>query len=544
MNIDSCAIQPSWSNHPRLSLIVAVTLLGGCATSRLPSWEPVPTASGSHITLSEARTYAQRARGAYVQALDSEVSAQSNLGNTLIGVGTLTAGLAAFKAHRDAVIGAALLGGSGYAFGQWNISRQRQLVYIAGMDAINCAVAAANPFDASDEDRRTLRDALGALETELTQYGSGIDAVTAEAATLPQDDTTADERAGAAAAVAAANKLADDGRQVLAGGRQAVVKLHRIGGELIAAVDRIGNAVNRAVLETIPDLAAIPKVVGALGTYAGHFAPSAALDTHIQQRFAAYAPTSAGTGDRSIRKPRAAEPSQRLATAISTLQAASTRLGAKITIARSLAMAYDAPPAGTALANCGVTISFPLAASPASLTLKGKVEQTYTIVLRGGTKPYSVQQQGALPAGVTVKAPIPFDSAITVTTTNALEHAKSFSLLVLDSANPPNAISVEVASDAAPPAQANSESTSDAPQERRGAQRQPHNVSPEELRIVQSRLCMAAEEIDGKWGPKTLGAVNAWREKTSRRASDTALSRTEADEILKAPAEKSAGWCK
>jgi hypothetical protein len=542
MKTDSRATQSSRSTS--LYLLIAATLMGGCATSRLPHWEPIPV-TGSQVTISEARAYAQRARGAYVQALETEVNAQSNVGNALIGVGTLSAALAAFKAHRDALVGTALLGGAGYAYGQWNISRQRQLVYIAGMDAVNCAVAATNPFDHSEEDRRNLRTALAELETALNRYGSVADAVSAAAANLPQDETTAAERAGAAAAVAAASKLASDGQQVLAGGRQTLVKLQRVGGELMAAVDRVGNAVNKAILDTIPDLASIPKVVGSLGTYAGHFAPGAAIDTQIQKRFATYAPPATDDSGRSGRSgrgsTRSADPDRQLAKAIAALQAASTDLGFKITSARAHAMAYDAPAPSTALASCGVTIAFPLAASPTSLTLKGKVEQTYTIVLRGGTKPYSVQQQGALPTGVTVKPPIPFDSAIVVATTNALEHAKAFSLLVLDSANPPAAISLEITSDAAPPAQTNDDGAS---QDRSVTRTRSPSVSTDELQIVQSRLCMPVDEIDGQWGPKTLAAVNAWRQATRRTTSQNPLSRVEADEILRAPAQQSEAWCK
>ncbi|HEY7220076.1 MAG TPA: hypothetical protein VH985_16945 [Candidatus Binatia bacterium] len=192
-----------------------------------------------------AKAYAHSARSAYQQAVDREVQAGTNLSSGLIGLGGVLAALAAFRGPRDAIVGTALGGGTVYALGNWNLSKQRQLVYLAGAEAINCSVKAVAPFDMPESDRQALSDSLAQLEGRLEDVTLGVDRVLTRQAAVARDSSTEGLHVEADETVTQARTVSASSREVLVGGRQIATKVFRAGGELVIAVDRIGAAVDK-----------------------------------------------------------------------------------------------------------------------------------------------------------------------------------------------------------------------------------------------------------------------------------------------------------
>ena len=157
-----------------VAMAVAVSMVAGCAVTP-PRWTTPDPKEVHEQTMPYAQAYARSAMRAYQSAVDGEVVASTRLGSGLIGLAGVITALAAYGAHKDALIGGALLGGTAYAIGNWNLSKQRQLVYLAGAEAVNCALTAVNAFNMSEADRIGLNDALADLERSLGEVTGGID---------------------------------------------------------------------------------------------------------------------------------------------------------------------------------------------------------------------------------------------------------------------------------------------------------------------------------------------------------------------------------
>ena len=154
---------PRASLKQRGIVIACLLSLGGCA-SPMVRWTAPTEAEIRPQTLTYARTYAGAAREAYRAEIASQFNTTNNLGAGLIGLGSLVAALATSHVHRDAILGSTLLGGTAYGIGQWNLRPQRLLIYQAGVEGINCALAAVIPLSMSDAALAELRNGLAGIE--------------------------------------------------------------------------------------------------------------------------------------------------------------------------------------------------------------------------------------------------------------------------------------------------------------------------------------------------------------------------------------------
>ena len=233
------------------SIVLVASMMAGC-TSPIVRWStPEPKDVHEH-SMAYAKAYARSAREAYLQVVNREVQAGTYLSSGLIGLGGVLAALASFGASRDAIVGAALGGGTAYALGNWNLSKQRQLVYLAGVEAINCSVKAVAPFDMPESDRQALNDGLAQLERRLGEVALGIDRVAARKAAVARNSTTEALHSEADETVTQARAISASSREVLVGGRQIATKVYRAGGELVTGVDRIGRRSTRRYSTRFP----------------------------------------------------------------------------------------------------------------------------------------------------------------------------------------------------------------------------------------------------------------------------------------------------
>lgn len=410
----------------RLVTLACAAALTGCA-SPLPRWvAPEPKAAVPQ-SLDYARAYAMAAREAYRTQIDTQFNNANNLGAGLIGLGAVVAALAAGSVHRDAILGATLLGGSGYAIGQWYLRPQRLLVYQAGVEGMNCALAAVIPFGMSDADLQSLKAALPKIEDQVAATNAAINAATAALAPLrglQLDTATARDDA----AIAAATDAVAQAAKVLPAGRQLASRAGRVGPELISAVDRIAAAVDKALQSTLPDLTSVPKIVAGLAGNAGAFAPGSGVEAAFSKSLAGSPTPKDGT------PPGAAAPSRvDIEAKLADLDAKRRDLLATLAVVQGHLAAADSGSSAEALKACGVAdLPINMKLSTETLSFPGDTDATRAFIITGGNKPYVVELLDSPTDGFSFKGPVPGESRAQVSVTSALKSG-TFSLLVMDS---------------------------------------------------------------------------------------------------------------
>lgn len=423
-------------NHRPTTLLLALSsalLMSACSTPKLARWTAPPVGPVAATTLDAGRAEAAAARKAYQDVVDAYVQEQGRVGNGLLGLGLLATVLAASTAHRDAVVGTGFLAGSVYAFGQFNLSKQRALIHQAGVEAVNCALRAVAPLSMTTAE-------LVALEKLLAEQSRAAQALTQAQAALRQARTAAAQPLGGAqnaavdAVLAASTSAQEAGRRAQSGGRQLAVKVRGANEQLSQAVHKIDNAVVRASLDTLADLSALPKIVGSAAVFAGQLVPGADgfINEALATRQAALTNTaraqSTTLGDGTDRGVEAAQ---------NEVQRLSDQMLGLVGELQAVLDSHAAAQAADPLKDCGVTdIAFPLKASAEKLSFPGGTDATKTVVLSGGTKPYVVELADSPEPGLSVKGPAPFESRLQVVVTKALQGPQSFSVLVMDSSNP------------------------------------------------------------------------------------------------------------
>jgi hypothetical protein len=422
-------------NRPRALRIVIGILclltLHGCAP--VVRWDPPVTTTVPNYSMDYAITYAHAARKAYHKSIDSQTYLTTGLSSGLILLGGVVTGLAVYGAHRDALIGAALGGGTAYALGNWNYSKQRQLIYQAGVEGINCSIRAVTPLYMSADDLKGLNEALGRIDTLVPTVLAGI--ATADGLQKPLGE--GGSKRNAQALIENARRLVENASKTLVSGRQFAAKVRRAGAELVNAVDRIDAAVSKAALDTIPDLTSIPKVVSGLAGFSGMFAPG--VESFITKKLKETADSSEGE------KVAPGLPASPLAIALDQLSAQSDKLAAAVNQVTARLGGYDTALNTDALADCGVaSIGVGMRALPDSVEFKPGADQTKRIVVSGGIKPYNAIVLDNLPEGLTVRNPVPFDSTFEVTATKSLKADDTFRILIADASNPFKSVEVQI----------------------------------------------------------------------------------------------------
>ncbi len=420
----------------RAVAIACAVSLAGCASPIVRWTAPSSVDDKPAQTLAYARGYAAAAREAYRNEIASQFNASNNLGAGLIGLGGLVAALAAGSAHRDAILGATLIGGTAYGVGQWTLRPQRLLIYQAGVEGVNCALAAVIPLSMSEADLATLRSGLADIEARVGGTNAAVGAAAAALAPLRNGLAPAD-LARADAVLDAASAAVDVANKVLPSGRQLAARVERVGPELISAVDRIAAAVDKAVQSTLPDLASVPKIVAGLAGNAGAFAPGSGVEAALKDAVsnALGTPKSGKLDDLN-----ASESVKAMNKALNDLESKLVavdkqrrELLAAVAGVQARVSAVDSSANTDALKSCGVAdLPLGLKLTSDKLSFPGGTDASKAFVISGGNKPYVLELLDSPVDGFSFKGPVPGESRAQVSVTKALTTG-TFSLLVMDS---------------------------------------------------------------------------------------------------------------
>ncbi len=440
---------------------VAALALSGCAANPLVSWERPSGVSGlsSPVSLKEAQAYADKARDAYAAARFNHVQATTRLNSGLLGLGVLGTGFALAKAHRDALLGAAALGGTAYAFGQQNLNVQHRLIYEAGIDAIGCVKEAVLPSAMSDEDRKSLVTAMTALEEATgTASSARADVISALLAWNATNPASPDLGSAANSAISATGVAVESATTSVTSGRIAIRRAGEAGYRLILAVDRVDAAVNKNLTATLPDPTSVFKVIGGLPGFAAGIVPgsdaafNAALARSRTALLAASAAsgqgtpvTQGGTADpETVRPPLLPREQHVLLSALKALNATNDKLKLALAKVNGYLPSDDALRGFQALKECGLgELNFALKANPAAPSISAGENRKTSFTISGGTAPYGAQLQVSPVKGVNLITPLPFDTTVIFEITKEAE-AGSVPVVVMDASKPQRTVTVLV----------------------------------------------------------------------------------------------------
>lgn len=416
-------------------LVVAAAMAAtGCSTQPLvTTWQrPDPVKAGD--SMPGALSYLDSLRASYRGAVATQLNDERNASNALLGTGALIAALALGKVHRDAIVGAAFLGGSGYAFSQSNLQRPRLLVYQAGVEALNCAERAVTPFAISVDERTRLANAIGRLEGERKTLSARIASAQSLAAASPGDvDLPALQQT-----LTAARVQLEDSEKTLRSASAFNVAVTRGARDLVAAVNGIDAAVVRSLANATPDLSNVPKLVSGLAGMVAAIAPGAGVDDLLATRLAAVKTNIAmsGTGQKTAVQTE----TESLVNAVAATQAANADTAA-------LLSGRTGPFPDDAFKDCGVAqVVTALTVSPQRLNFTSDQDDKRVVDISGGIKPYFVEVEGPVSKALAAKGPVRFDARSDLTfTANVLKGFTEGTLRVSDSApNAPNIVSIPV----------------------------------------------------------------------------------------------------
>lgn len=426
--------------------VLALTLfcgLSGCAVSPLVNWAPPDYPGNGAVSMNYAMRYARSARDAYRTRMYEQVQQQGQLAGTLLGIGALATGAAVARMHRDVYAGLAFAGGTGYAFGQQNLRPERLRVYLAGIAAMDCAIAVVSPLDLSDTDITELRDQSEALEKALSSQEAAKENLRSAIAAIP-NKTPGPEVDSWNAHLAASATLQAAARTTATSAQEASGKVKQAAAALVNSVDRVRTEVDKAALETLPSLDAVGQAIASLPTLAGRILPGSKLDERIFKAVAA----TAQTGNKAQAALDKVQPSPEIAAAKQAqdnLVNANRELAAAAARVSGLLARLNTSASTAGLNDCKVAgVVAPLIVNRTELRFAGGKEETLSFVVSGGVPPYNGSLLTGGATGVTVRNPAGNDTRFDVTVAASVTQG-SFELLVQDRANgQPNSVGLNI----------------------------------------------------------------------------------------------------
>ena len=392
------------------------------------------------FSLPYAIKYANNARDAYQTKLSDNAKLTNTLAPGLITLGAIVLGLAAYGAHTDTILGVALGGGTAYSLGNWFSNNTRELVYIAGMKGMSCAVDAVLPLNFSKRSREMLEIDAKALSGSIANVNSAIGNVRNRIpAAEPHDTALADSARTLISRVETHIKTADE---TYASGSILLRHVDTVGTDLVAAVDRIGVAVDRAVQQTQPRLESVVNVISQLSDASNIFAPGLDLRGTLAGRI---------TPEPSPQSLVELTPAQlgaikMLRIAVNDLASMGADLASRTRQVASVVNSVNKNRPIETLKDCGVNvseISTDITVAPTQVQFKAKTAGKRTIIVSGGKSPYVARLLESSTPGVSVQNPIPGDRSIVVKATKDVT-VGTYTLFVADAANHDKTVSINV----------------------------------------------------------------------------------------------------
>lgn len=173
------------SRRLRIVALACAVLLAGCATlsPQIYSDDLLLDASRNSETLSyaDARKDAEQAIRRYIAAVQELSSFNPRVGAALI----LSSAVAVIKGVTNpsgsALAKVAVGGSAGVAYGSTLVSKQREEIYMAGASALNCVIAASEPFNVAastsgtwDASQQSMNARLAELQELLRVHAGAI----------------------------------------------------------------------------------------------------------------------------------------------------------------------------------------------------------------------------------------------------------------------------------------------------------------------------------------------------------------------------------
>lgn len=453
--------------HLALKKLLKTTLLGatalavsGCMLNPYINYtNPTPeqVAEVQNRSLDHAIALAEITREKYREKIVDQTVLNNFTGNGLIALGATAIALAAYGAHPDKIIGAGLLGGLGFTLGQRRNNPNQDLVYLAGMQAMNCAILAVQPLRVTGDLEDQINTDLISATDKIVTLENAIGDVRNKIAVLRKEDAGNSLITDAERLIATSEKIASTANKASVTATKLRVALNGIGPKMIATINTLDAAVMKGVREAQPSLESVSTAVKGLAGAAGIFAPgidfaalSKGLDDGADDDAQQESTPIVGKGSGGIKTAEQIAAEARIKAAEAGLKAAEDALRSKarstMNTAHRLnayAESIDSAKSTDSLKLCQVDQAPPFKVSDSLVTITEGTARTQTVVLSGGKPPY-VARLTTLPAdGLSVDSPLSDERTVTIRATNALKQG-DYTVYIEDSAKASATVSVKV----------------------------------------------------------------------------------------------------
>lgn len=417
-----------------MTALAAVVGLSGCATPyvvKLPeSKKPTDTRSSQ-----QAQAYLSAVGQGFRNAVEGQVSDEHVASNAFIGAGALVTALTLGKVHRDGVLAAVTLAGTGYAVANNNLPRSRLQTYAESLKATNCAERAFSPLVILDSDKTKLAEAVVKLKESRQLLLTEL-----RAARVKRDEAPgADEwRKAFPAAEDVVNEILEQTRQSHVAADAFVDASERGAMSLTSWVTMTHDNAIVALAEARAPLAEVPRLVQGLAKDLGTFAPGSGVEGLVADSLKNA--SKSGVSQSSVGS------QSELAKALERLDVRAretARLQAPVNRAlsgRNTTFAEDA------FRDCNVAkVLTPLTVPTPPITLSAQDGGQRVVEMRGGAEPYFIQLDGAPVTGLSFPVgPIRSGEAEISLKAGAMSTGVKTQLRVTDSSATRQSVRVEV----------------------------------------------------------------------------------------------------
>ena len=416
LTLASCSMVNPYISHPRDTLSTQDTL---------------PRETGD---LETAVSYANTVKANYREALGREATFTNVLGALLIPTSAMALTMGIAKVHSNTIL---MTGGSGTALlgvGKWLESKPRQAAYVAGYNAVNCAIEAVLPFRFSKKHLEPFQDSMQNIDGRIEAVQEAIGEAEAAKSQIFKILTPAQQQAKddpqlleAVAHIRVAKSVVASARDARDKGFAVQRQRARAGHALDATVDNIIGQVDAAIQKSQLDLGALSAVISGLSQAYSQFTT---VSDNLKPKDVGEAPEGKKTNGMEQQRQKLKDAIDALKTAVDELledKQEISKIVNFLTPEHSLA----------ALKKCGVepaTISTTLTLSPAGnaefTARKDGVQQAARSIL-GGKKPFGVVVPHPV-TGLHITQPVAFGRAITITAETSLLQPGTYPVHVVD----------------------------------------------------------------------------------------------------------------
>lgn len=470
--------------------ISIIVCLESCTSLVNPYISPSNQVTNSYNdtpSLENAINYSNNLRAEYLGALSDQAYLNAGVGLTLIGVSAAAFALGATGGATNAIIGLGIGGTAAYLANTFLYSKPRQLIYAAGAGAISCSVSATEPLrvasrlinkkqiDSNNQELNSFTQNLANLNLNLNKLKALI------------------KKHGNSLPVVAAENIFLEGEVSLKKGRQAEVIISTAGGTLYSAVEQIRTKVNRALIDTEPNIQTLVE----------------SLSSTIPLRAGQIAPIPKGTFDEGDPVHADVSGLEEIKKELNELMRSVVSNSEQVLFIVRL---VEKGPTSEAMQGCQVNIEKSgLNFSVSETSLNMKKMQTANIIISGGQPPYGINWTGNIPASTALQANLNYQNdgtgVVIIKALSAVDN-NNYSLLIQDKSV--NKVIVEITT------QGKSENSKTAPL---GSGPSSIVVDPK-IYQIQSFLNV---KKDGFLGPDTISATKSFLEKVPP-AEDVAVN--------------------